>query len=407
MTAELTQITNLVKSKNEKVENICYKEEHKIKITKEDGDSPIVFNTKNVSSKLVDYSNSYIQFQFDVKFATADACTKANLTLKNSYEMISELKTELNDRIISNESKINHSYIINHLLENSKNDDLIYRNIDIHSNVVKYEDTKKDIFLDKNGDTMRVVCNVFLKDISNFFKNLHMPLMFSEFNLTLKTVDSIYVTDQVNTTQTLISANLYVDQVVLHEMEEIQFVKNHNNFDINISFLENYVKKDSQSIANDEFDVGANNCTNTNDVFLMLVKDDVFLMLVKDDVVTDNTHTNTLRLPNKIAKDLQCYIDHLKFQSSINSDSDAFIELKKRSEFFDEFIIDYNRFLNNYTIYSFPINKYCKKDKSTTYINITGVGVDENASKAIFDWRQMSNINLKINNNFLEVKKTY
>ena len=76
--------------------------------------------------------------------------------------------------------------LINHLLENSKNDDLIYRNIDIHSNVVKYNDTKKDVFLDKNGDTMRVVCNVFLKDISNFFENLHMPLMFSEFNLTLK-----------------------------------------------------------------------------------------------------------------------------------------------------------------------------------------------------------------------------
>ena len=86
--------------------------------------------------------------------------------------MISELKIELNDRIISNESKVNYGYIINHLLENSKNDDLIYRNIDIHSNVVKYNDTKKDDFLDKNGDTMRVVCNVLLKDISNFFKNL-------------------------------------------------------------------------------------------------------------------------------------------------------------------------------------------------------------------------------------------
>ena len=33
---------------------------------------------------------------------------------------------------------------------------LIYRNIDIHQNVVKYNDTDKDIFLTKNGDTMRV-----------------------------------------------------------------------------------------------------------------------------------------------------------------------------------------------------------------------------------------------------------
>ena len=63
MTSELTQIVNLVKSKNEKVENICYKEVHKININKEDGNNPVVFNTKSVLSKLVDYSNAYIQFQ--------------------------------------------------------------------------------------------------------------------------------------------------------------------------------------------------------------------------------------------------------------------------------------------------------------------------------------------------------
>ena len=84
--------------------------------------------------------------------------------------MISELKIELNNRIVSNESNVNYSHIINHLLENSKNDDSTYRNINIHSNVVKYNDTNKHIFLTKNGDTMRVVCNVFLKDISNLFQ---------------------------------------------------------------------------------------------------------------------------------------------------------------------------------------------------------------------------------------------
>ena len=307
--------------------------------------------------------------------------------------MISELEIELNDRIISNESKANHSHIINHLLEYGKNDDLIYRNIDIHSNVVKYDDTNKDDFLTKNGDKMRVVCNVFLKDISNFFKNLHMPLKLAEFNITLKLVDSIYVIDQGETSQKLVSVNLYIDQVILHEMEEIQFLKNHNNFDINISILENYVKKDSQSITNENFDVSANNCTNTNNVFLMLVKEN------------GENNANTLQMPNKRAKDLQCYIGHQKFQSSVNSDLDAFIELKKWSEYFDEFIIDYNQFLNNYTIYSFPINRYSRKDKSTKYINISGVGVDEDASKTILVWRQISNFNLKINNNFLEVKK--
>ena len=391
MTSELNHIVNLIKSKNEKVENICYKEVHKIKLEKRDGNNPIVFNTKTVLSNLVDYSNSYIEFQFDIKFATAAACTKANLTLKNSYEMISELKIELNNRIVSNETNVNYSHLINHLLENSKNDDLIYRNIDIHTGVVKYADTNKDIFLTKNDDTMRVTCNVFLKDISNFFKNLNMPLKFSEFNITLRLVDQIYVTDQPNTTQTLVSASLYVDQIELHEIEEIEFVKNYNNFDVNIPFLENFVIRDSQNITDNEFNIGANNCTNTNDMFLMLVKD----------------NANTLRLPNKRAKNLQLYIGNQLFQTGIKSDLESYLELKKRSEFFDEFIIDYNRFLNNYTVYAFPINRYSKKDKSTKYINITGVGVDNEASKGILVWRQMSNINLKINNNSLVIRKTY
>ena len=398
MTSELNHIVNLIKSKNEKVENICYKEVHKIKLEKRDGNNPIVFNSKSILSNLIDYSNAYIEFQFNIKVATVAAYTKANLTLKNSYEMISELKIELNNRIVLNETNVNYSHLINHLLENSKNDDLIYRNIDIHTGVVKYDDTKKDVFLTKDGDTMKVTCNVFLKDISNFFKNLHMSLKFSEFNITLRLVDQIYVTDQANTTQTLDKASLYVDQVELHEMEEIQFVKNYNNFDVNISLLENFVIRDSQNITDKEFNVGANNCTNTNDMFLMLVK---------DNVVADNVHTNSLRLPNKRAKNLQLFIGNQLFQTGIKSDLEAYLELKKRSEFFDEFIIDYNIFLDNYTIYAFPINRYSKKDKSTKYINITGVGIDKNASKAILVWRQMSNINLKINNNSLEIRKTY
>ena len=97
-----------------------------IKLNPEENNSTsIVFNTQSINSKLIDYSNAYIQFQFDIKFETDAACTKTNLTLKNSYEMISELKIELNNIIISNEHDTNYCYIINHLLENSKVDNLI------------------------------------------------------------------------------------------------------------------------------------------------------------------------------------------------------------------------------------------------------------------------------------------
>ena len=386
MSNEFKQIINLVKSKSEKVEHISYKEVYKLKLNPENNNNTwMEFNTKNISSQLIDYSNAYFQFIFNVKFTTAEVCTKANLTLKNSYEMIQELKIELNNKTISNEHNTNHSYVINHLLENSKNDDLIYRNIDIHQNVVKYNDTNKDIFLVKNGDTMQVTCNVFLKDISNFFKNLNIPLEFAEFNLTLKLVDEIYVTDQENVTQTLFSSHLYVDRIILDEIEKIEYLRNHNNFNVNISFLENYVKKDNNNITNENFDVFINNVRNCNDLFLLLIKDN----------------------NNKKCKNLQLYIDNQKFQTEILSDLDSYTELKNRSEYVNEFILDYNRFLNNYTIYSFPIYRNTRFDENNKYINITGLGVDDDDSKAIIIYRQKSNINLKINNNFLEVIKTY
>ena len=392
MANEFNQIINLIKSKNEIVEHISYKEVYKLKLNPENNNNNLIeFNTKNISSQLIDYSNAYFQFIFDIKFETADVCTKANLTLKNSYEMIQELKIELNNKIISNEHNTNYSYIINHILENGKNVDLIYRNMDIHQNVVKYDDTNKDIFLTKNDDTMRVVCNVFLKDISNFFKNLNIPLEFAEFNLTLKLVNDIYVTDQDNVTQTLVSSHLYVDRVILDELEKLEYLKNHNNFNVNITFLENYVKKNSNNITNENFDVFVNNVRNCNDLFLMLIKDD----------------NNTLKLPNKRCKNIQLYIDNQKFQTEILSDLNAYTELKNRSEFTNEFILDYNRFLNNYTIYSFPIYRNSRFDKNNKYINITGLGIDNDDSKAIIIYRQKSNINLKINNNFLEVIKTY
>ena len=81
--------------------------------------------------------------------------------------------------------------------------------------------------------------------------------------------------------------------------------------------------------------------------------------------------------------------------------------MKNRSEYVNEFILDYNRFLNIYTIYSFPIYRDSRFDKNNKYINISGQGVDDKDSKAIIIWRKKSNINLKINNNFLEVSKTY
>ena len=122
-------------------------------------------------------------------------------------------------------------------------------------------------------------------------------------------------------------------------------------------------------------------------------------MLIKDNI--------NLKLPNKKCKNLQLYIDNQRFQNSISSDLDAFLELKNRSENTNESILDYNRFLNNYTIYIFPICRHSRHNKNNMYINILGQGIDDDDSKVVLIWRQKFNINLQSNKNFLEVSKTY
>ena len=47
-------------------------------------------------------------------------------------------------------------------------------------------------------------------------------------------------------------------------------------------------------------------------------------MLVKDN------NNNTLRLPNKRAKNLQLYIGNQLFQTGIKSDLESYLELKKK-----------------------------------------------------------------------------
>ena len=89
-------------------------------------------------------------------------------------------------------------------------------------------------------------------------------------------------------------------------------------------------------------------------------------------------------------------VNIIKFQTEILSDLDAYIELKNRSENLNEFILDYNRFLNNYTIYSFPIDRDSRNDKNDKYLNISTQGIDDDDSKAVLIWRQKSNINFKL-----------
>ena len=59
--------------------------------------------------------------------------------------MINSIKIELNRTIISNEDYIYYSNIIPHLRENSKNEDMLYRSIDVHNDDTFKTNTNKKI----------------------------------------------------------------------------------------------------------------------------------------------------------------------------------------------------------------------------------------------------------------------
>ena len=78
----------------------------------------IEFNTLSIASKLTNYSNAYIEveIELEVPFDDTDQGKKSIpklIALKNSYEIVKNLKIQLNNVIISNESDIHRSNLVN------------------------------------------------------------------------------------------------------------------------------------------------------------------------------------------------------------------------------------------------------------------------------------------------------
>ena len=151
--------------------------------------------------------------EVDIKFTEEANALPVNIRLKNSYEMINSIKMELNRNIISNEDYIYYSDMISHLLENSKNDNLLYRGIDLHNNITFNTNTNKNIFIANAGDIVTVKVPIYIKDISDYFRQLTFPLEICDYNISIQVVDEIYykAANMNIESQTIKSAYLYTD----------------------------------------------------------------------------------------------------------------------------------------------------------------------------------------------------
>ena len=228
---ESSLIIQLLNNEDTTFKNISYKSVDRIKLNNTDNNSfsnnKFTFNTKSVASQLVLYKDAYILLEVDIKFGTEANASLNNLRLKNSYEMVNSLKIQLNQTVITDEDYIYYSNMIPNLLENSKSDDLLYRGIDLHNNITFGSNTNKNIFMTKIGDTIKVKVSIFLRDISDYFRQLDFAHEFGEYNISLQIVDQIYynAADMGVTTQTIKSAILYTDVCCLDEKIKLILLK--------------------------------------------------------------------------------------------------------------------------------------------------------------------------------------
>ena len=330
---------------------------------------------------MVSYEDAYILLEVDIKFTNEANALPASIRLKNSYEMIDSIKIELNRTIISNEDYVYYSNIIPHLLENSKNDDLLYRGIDLHNKVIFETNANKNIFISNAGDTVTVKIPIYLKDISDYFRQLTFPLEFCDYDISIKVVDEIYYKTAAMgiESQTIKSAYLFTDVCYLDERTNLDYLKNINKFNKTIPIFDNNVVINHNKIENTNFTIHVNNVYNCKNMYLMFLKDD-----------------SIVKIPNKSCSNIQLKINSEKFQNVIENNNDAFLIFKNRSPYTNEFLLNYNQFLNNYLIYGFPLDRMLKHDSGNKSIIINGNPDDNELSTAIIIYQQASYINFKI-----------
>ena len=393
---ESNQIIELLNNENTTFKNISYKSVNRTKLNNTNNNSfsnnRIRFNTKEISNHLVSYENAYILLEVDIKFAEEANALTANIRLKNSYEMINSIKIELNRTIISNEDHVYYSNIIPHLLENSKSDDLLYRAIDLHNKVTFETNTNKNEFITNAGDTVTVKIPIYLKDISDYFRQLTFPLEFCDYDISVQIVDEIYykAPNMDIQSQTIKSAFLYTDICYLDEKTNLDYLKNINKFNKTIPFFDNNVVINHNKVLGGNFTLHVNNVYNCKNMYLMFIKDN-----------------SIVKIPNKSCSNIQLKINSEKFQNVIENNNDAFLILKNRSAYTNEFLLNYNQFLNNYLIYAFPLDRMLKNDSGNKSIIIDGQANENSSSTAIIIYQQAAYINFKIENNSLVVTKTY
>ena len=143
----------------------------------------LLFNTLQVSKKMTNYSKTYVLFEVkaNIPFVNGDNANenenvKKLFTIRNSNDIITNLKIILNNVVISDKVDVDKSNL-NFILHNSNTNKIDYRNLhkindssDLNINNNKFLITNNFATDDTTNHEITFKFPIFLKDINNFLE---------------------------------------------------------------------------------------------------------------------------------------------------------------------------------------------------------------------------------------------
>ena len=282
-------ITRLFENDQDEIGFRLFKESNIIKLNNKNNNNydnnQIEFNTQSLASKIINYSDAYIEveIELEIPFDDSDQGKKSIpklIALKNSYEIVKSLKIQLNNVIISNESNIHISNLVNFILNNSYNSPSSYRNIRKSNqdtlNIINNKFITKETYFNKQEDNDEIKPHyiafkipIFLKDISDYFRKIDL-IQFGEFNINIQLIDGIFVTSREGCTYEIKNAYLYTEEVKLTDSDNIKYLRMlDNKFTKKINFMENHTLIFDGKLKEINEDFAINNIRNSDSVFIM------------------------------------------------------------------------------------------------------------------------------------------
>ena len=148
-----------------------------------------------------------------------------------------------------------------------------------------------------------------------------------------------------------------------------------------IYFLENHVKifNNKFNIARQDFYV--NNVRNADSIFLYGIL----------DVNKEGLHYD---LPSVKFTEPYLNIDNIRFENTVPNDISSYKSLKSKSIHSNNFLINYNDYLNYYRIYFWNISSQIKDDNSNKLINII-TEIDTSSCEVYIVFKTFASITLK------------